>query len=155
RHRHRGRPGVVLPLALRFAMDELSEAVLRQRTPARVLTGRAGASYRTSTLLQLRHDHAAARDAVHAEVELNRDLGTELVERYGLFEVKTRAISKSHYLMRPDLGRCFDDESRAVLPTRCPSGMDLQVVIGDGLSAAAVTAQVPGLLPLLEQGARE
>jgi ethanolamine ammonia-lyase small subunit len=32
--------------------------------------------------------------------------------------------------------------------------VDLQVVIGDGLSAAAVTAQVPRLLPLLEAQAR-
>src|SRR2546423_15536377 len=97
-------------------MDELSEAVLRQRAPARVLTGRAGASYRTSTLLQLRHDHAAARDAVHAELDLKRDLGTELVGRFGLFEVRTRAAGKGQYLMRPDLGRLFDDEARSVLP---------------------------------------
>jgi ethanolamine ammonia-lyase small subunit len=33
--------------------------------------------------------------------------------------------------------------------------VDLQIAIGDGLSAAAVTAQVPALLPLLEAGAKE
>ena len=54
--------------------------------------------------------------------------------------MRTRATSKSHYLMRPDLGRSFDDEARSVLPARCPAGADLQVVIGDGLSAAAVIA---------------
>ena len=37
---------------------------LRERTPARVLVGRAGGAYRTGTQLSLREDHAAARDAV-------------------------------------------------------------------------------------------
>ncbi len=39
---------------------------VRAKTPARILAGRAGASYRTETLLRLRADHAAARDAVTA-----------------------------------------------------------------------------------------
>src|SRR5262249_19604966 len=37
----------------------------------------------------------------------------------------------------------------------CPAGADLQVAIADGLSAAAVVRQVPRLLPLLLDGARE
>src|SRR5205085_5669628 len=37
----------------------------------------------------------------------------------------------------------------------CPPGADLQIVVGDGLSAAAVRAQVPALLPLLAEGARQ
>jgi ethanolamine ammonia-lyase small subunit len=127
-------------------------AAVRARTPARILTGRAGASYRTGTLLQLRQDHAAARDAVHAEIDLLRDLGAEVVVRFGLFEVRTRAVTKSQYLMRPDLGRQLDDESRNRLVARCPASVDLQLAIGDGLSAAAVAVQVPGLLPLLAEG---
>jgi ethanolamine ammonia-lyase small subunit len=125
-------------------------AALRSRTPARILAGRAGASYRTLTHLQLRQDHAAARDAVEAEVDLARDLGEDLVRHFGLFEVRTRATAKEQYLMRPDLGRQLGDEARQTVAERCPAGADLQVVIGDGLSAAAVVAQVPGLLPLLE-----
>ena len=35
----------------------------------------------------------------------------------------------------------------------CPAGADIQVAIGDGLSATAVVAQVPALLPLLAEGA--
>jgi ethanolamine ammonia-lyase small subunit len=102
----------------------------------------------------LRQDHAAARDAIHAESDLLRDLGAEVVRHFNLFEVRTRAASKSQYLMRPDLGRQFDDESQSMLTGRCPRGADLQLVIGDGLSATAVRIQVPGLLPLLEEGAR-
>jgi ethanolamine ammonia-lyase small subunit len=130
-------------------------ARLRTRTPARILTGRSGASYLTATQLNLRQDHAAARDAVHAEFDLSRDLGAELVQQFKLFEVRTRATSKSQYLMRPDLGRQLDDEARPTLVARCPRGTDLQVVIGDGLSATAVRIQVPGLLPLLEEGTRQ
>ncbi|HSQ54698.1 MAG TPA: ethanolamine ammonia-lyase light chain EutC, partial [Gemmata sp.] len=55
-------------------------------TPARVLAGRAGTAYRTATWLKLREDHAAARDAVHAEVNLLRDFGRERIDRLQLFE---------------------------------------------------------------------
>jgi ethanolamine ammonia-lyase small subunit len=36
----------------------------------------------------------------------------------------------------------------------CPRNVDVQVVIGDGLSAAAVSAQVPRLLPLLAKATK-
>jgi ethanolamine ammonia-lyase small subunit len=124
--------------------------LIRSRTPARILVGRAGPAYRTATQLELRQDHAAALDAVHMELTLDRPFA----ERWGLFEIQTRAGNKQEYLMRPDLGRRLSDDARAALLRQCPAGTDLQVAIGDGLSAAAVTAQVPGLLPLLEEGCR-
>src|SRR6266851_8613356 len=52
---------------------------LRARTPARILVGRAGPAYRTTTQLELRQDHAAAVDAVHAELDPAADFGHELV----------------------------------------------------------------------------
>jgi ethanolamine ammonia-lyase small subunit len=130
--------------------SELVRAV-RARTPARILVGRAGPSYRTATHLSLRQDHAAARDAVWEEVDLEKTLGADFVRRHGLFEVATRAAGKEQFLMRPDLGRRLDDAGRQALAARCPAGADLQVAVGDGLSAAAVAAQVPALLPLLEE----
>jgi ethanolamine ammonia-lyase small subunit len=139
------------------ALPPESSAVMRAvraRTPARILVGRAGPSYRTDTQLGLRRDHAAARDAVCAEIDLERDLGSDLVRRYGLFEVSTRVANKEEYLLRPDLGRQLDDAARRVIAGRCPASADLQVVIGDGLSAAAVAAQVPHLLALIEDETR-
>jgi ethanolamine ammonia-lyase small subunit len=127
-------------------------AEARARTPARVLVGRVGSSYRTETLLALREDHASAVDAVHAEIDLELDLGTAFVERWGLFEVATLAKGKAEYLLRPDLGRRLDDQAIETL-SRCPTDCDLQVAIGDGLSSAAIVAQVPELLPLLAEGA--
>src|SRR5919197_408409 len=113
---------------------------VRARTPARILVGRAGTSYRTATQLSLRQDHAFALDAVHAEVDVERDLGADLVRHFGLFAVATRAGTKEEYLRRPDLGRRLNDAAREALPRQCPAGVDLQVAVGDGLSAAAVAA---------------
>lgn len=135
--------------------DDLAELVraARQRTPARVLVGRAGPAYRTATQLELRRDHAAALDAVHAELDPTRDFGGDFVERWSLLTVSSQAGSKAEYLMRPDLGRRLHESGRTLLAGQYPRGVDLQVVIGDGLSAAAVVAQVPRLLPLLKQQA--
>jgi ethanolamine ammonia-lyase small subunit len=125
----------------------------RVRTPARVLVGRAGPAYRTTTWLQLRADHAAARDAVGAEVDLVRDFGAGRIARHGLFEVQTQVTSKAEYLRRPDLGRKFAPEARAALSANCPTGADLQIVIGDGLSATAVAVHAPLLLDTLHRAA--
>lgn len=129
-------------------------ATVRARTPARIFAGRAGPSYRTATQLELRCDHAAALDAVHAEIDMERDLGIDLIRRYLIFEASTRAASKEEYLRRPDLGRRLDDTGRERIRSECPSNVVLQVAIGDGLSAAAVAAQVPELLPRLDDEAR-
>jgi ethanolamine ammonia-lyase small subunit len=118
------------------------------------LEGRSGVSYRTATQLQLRADHAAARDAVQAELDLNAHFSREFVKRWALFEVSTEASSKSEYLLRPDLGRTLGEEARSAVRARCLPSPDLQIVVGDGLSVSAVAAQVPALLPLLYEGAR-
>jgi ethanolamine ammonia-lyase small subunit len=94
-------------------------------------------------------------DAVHAEVDWARDLTGDFRERWKLFEVQTQAAGKDEFLLRPDLGRRLSSTSREEVIRRCPSGAELQVIIGDGLSAAAVVAQTPALLSLLEQGARD
>src|ERR1700722_537583 len=127
---------------------------IRARTPARILVGRAGPAYRTETQLQLREDHAAARDAVRAELDVKAAFGAEFLERWKLFAVRTRASSKEEYLQHPSLGRAFSDESRAEIVQRCAAGRDVQIAIGDGLSVPAIGAQVPRLLPLLVEGAQ-
>ena len=126
---------------------------IRQRTPARLLAGHSGGGYRTSTQLELRAAHAVARDAVRTGFDLQQHLGKELIERFGIFEVPTQAISKDEFLLRPDLGRRFSAISEEKIASTCVSAPDLQIVIGDGLSTTAVAVQVPALLPLLMQGA--
>jgi ethanolamine ammonia-lyase small subunit len=145
------------PAALAIQPGDSSGLVqaVRARTPARILVGRAGPAYRTPTQLELRQDHATALDAVVAELDLERDFGREFVKRWRLFELSTCAASKSEYLRRPDLGRRLAEAARAQMGREFSRAPDLQVVIGDGLSAAAVIAQVPSLLPLLEAEARK
>src|SRR6202795_4421633 len=126
---------------------------IRMHTPARLLVGRAGASYRTQTQLQLREDHAKARDAVRAELELKTAFDAEFIEKWKLFEVSTQAATKLEYLARPALGREFSHESRGEILRRCLPDKNIQIVIGDGLSALAIRMQVPELLPLLVEGA--
>jgi ethanolamine ammonia-lyase small subunit len=128
---------------------------IRARTPARLLVGHSGAAYRTATQLDLREAHAAARDAVQAELDLKDAFGAAFVTQWGLFEAATQAKSKGEYLLRPDLGRHFNNASRVNLLNRCSSHNQIQMVIGDGLSVPAVKAQVPSLLPLLDKEARE
>src|SRR5258708_14768876 len=84
---------------------------VRAQTPARLLAGRSGAAYRTNTQLELREDHAAARDAVRAELNLLEDLGGNFVGKWNLFEVCSRAASKAEYLLRPALRRRLNDFS--------------------------------------------
>jgi ethanolamine ammonia-lyase small subunit len=127
---------------------------VRARTPARLLEGRVGAAYRTATQLDLRQAHAAARDAVRLELDLEKQFGPDFVTLWGMFEVSTAANSKDEYLLHPNLGRIFSEASRLELARRCAPQNDLQIVVGDGLSITAVVTQVPKLLPLLYDGAK-
>ncbi len=105
---------------------------LKTRTPARLGMGRAGPRYRTLTLLRFRADHAAAQDAVFSQVP------EAFAEENGLIAVQTRCRDKEEYLTRPDLGRCFDAETQAKLRAAIPGTPRVQLVIGDGLSSAAI-----------------
>src|SRR5262249_10216514 len=127
---------------------------IRARTPARVLVERTGAAYLTATQLELREAHAAARDAVRTEFDLERDMGREFVNRWKLFAVSTQATTKDEFLLRPDRGRQLGREGRQLVLRLCQPRPDLQIVIGDGLSVTAVRTQVPRLLPLIVERAR-
>jgi ethanolamine ammonia-lyase small subunit len=126
---------------------------LRGLTPARVGLGRAGASMPTKALLDFTLDHARARDAVHAAFDVSaiisglHDLGLEA------FGVCSRARDRKEYLGRPDLGRTLDQASQHLLASRNGGLCRLAIVIGDGLSPAAVNAHavqvIRSLIPQL------
>src|SRR5580700_10292239 len=127
---------------------------IRARTPARIFVER-GAAYSTKMSLELRAAHASAVDAVWTEFDLQKDLPPEFVAQWQLFQVSSQAESKSQFLLRPDLGRKLSTAGKDLITQRCPKATDFQIVIGDGLSAAAVSEQVPGLFPFLQQHARD
>jgi ethanolamine ammonia-lyase small subunit len=129
---------------------------LRSLTPARVALGRSGASVPTRALLDFTLDHARARDAVHAAFDAPL-LAAEL-RALGLVvtEARSQAADRRDYLRRPDLGRRLDSGSVQLLAQQAANPCRLAIVIGDGLSAAAVHAHavelVKHLLPLLTEG---
>ncbi len=114
------------------AQDPAAMAAMIRATPARIGVGRAGNRYRTATMLRFRADHAAAKDAVLSEVD------PALLARLGIFEVMTQAEDKRIFLARPDRGRVLSDAARATILSRCQHAPQLQVIYGDGLSAAAL-----------------
>ena len=126
---------------------------LRDLTPARVGLGRSGASLPTKALLDFTLDHARARDAVHAAFDASAivaglgDLGLEA------FAVRSEVRDRKDYLSRPDLGRRLDQASRHLLASRHGGVCRLAIVVGDGLSPAAVNAHavelVRSLIPQL------
>ena len=131
---------------------------LRALTPARVGLGRAGASLPTDALLGFTLDPARARDAVHAAFDAQRLL--DGLQGLGLqaTQVSSQARSRRDYLRRPDLGRMLDPASRRALGDQAGSPCQLAVVVGDGLSPAAVNVHalelVRNLVPrLTEAGA--
>ena len=125
---------------------------IRARTPARIFV-EPGAAYSTQMELDLRSAYASAVDAVWTEFDLQNDFPPAFVAQWNLFQVSSQAESKSQFLLRPDLGRKLTAASITLVAQSCPKALDFQIVIGDGLSGAALSAQVPALFPLLQQQA--
>jgi len=112
---------------------------LRELTPARVGLGRAGASMPTDALLAFTLDHARARDAVHSAFDAPRLIAGLAGLGIEASLVSSQARNRRDYLRRPDLGRMLDPDSRRVLAEQGGGGArELAIVIGDGLSPAAV-----------------
>ncbi len=118
---------------------------LANRTMARIARGRTGASLPTREVLAFDLAHALARDAVHARVDRER-LGQAL-GRLNLtsVQVESEAVERQAYLRQPDAGRRLDAASAARLSEFAGQRCDLAIMIGDGLSAAAVDAHAAAL----------
>ena len=119
---------------------------LRSLTSARIALGRAGGSLPTAEVLGFSAAHAAARDAVWAEMDLDR-LEADLAPlELPVLRVASSAPDRATYLRRPDLGRRLDEASATRLTRAAPSGgCDVAVIVGDGLSAIAAQAHGPTL----------
>jgi ethanolamine ammonia-lyase small subunit len=105
--------------------------------------GRAGARPLTKELLDFRMDHAEAVDAVYSEVR------QETLDVAGLFTVETEAADKTEYLQYPAKGRLLNGEGQSLIRKTCVARPQVQIVVSDGLSAKAVDAQLPDVLPAL------
>jgi len=127
---------------------------LRRLTPARIALGRTGTSLPTQAQLDFQYAHAQARDAVHLAFD-HQGLRAQLSERGRESLLLHSAASDRHsYLQRPDLGRRLDEASVKVLDDYAaahPGGVDLAIVVADGLSALAVHRHTLPFLARLEE----
>jgi len=121
---------------------------LRKHTPARIAIGRAGAGLPTRAYLNFQAAHARARDAVHAQLDMNAMAQVIAARGLAVVRVASAAENRQAYLRMPDLGRALSPESKARLsePMIAP---DVVVVVGDGLSSVAVERHALSVLDLL------
>ena len=119
---------------------------MKERTPARLGSGKAGPRYKTLTMLRFRADHAAAQDAVFSQVS------PDFAAKNGMVEVQTRCHDKDEYLTRPDYGRSFDTENQQKIRAAISGTPRVQIVVGDGLSSAAIEANAMDCLQALREG---
>jgi len=120
---------------------------LMASTTARIGVGRAGPRYSTASLLLFQGDHAITQDALY------RDVDQKLLDEFNLFTVQTKITGgKQEYLLRPDLGRLLNDDAKRIINEKCQKNVNVQLVVGDGLSAAAVEANLRQIFPVLKQG---
>ncbi|WP_371925669.1 ethanolamine ammonia-lyase subunit EutC [Pseudomonas sp. PB106] len=127
---------------------------LRRLTPARIALGRTGTSLPTTAQLDFQFAHAQARDAVHLPFD-HAGLSTQLIERgRESLLLHSAAVDRNSYLQRPDLGRKLSDDSAQSLRDYAaahPGGVDLAIVVADGLSALAVHRHTLPFLTRLEE----
>ena len=119
---------------------------MKMKTPARLGNGKAGARYKTVTMLRFRADHAAAQDSVFSQVS------EEFAPKNGLVPVQTECESKDEYLTRPDKGRRFNAENQRIIREAVKTKPTVLIVVGDGLSSAAITANAPDCLAAIKDG---
>ncbi|WP_372489323.1 ethanolamine ammonia-lyase subunit EutC [Pseudomonas caspiana] len=127
---------------------------LRRLTPARIALGRTGTSLPTSAQLDFQFAHAQARDAVHLPFDhaaLSEQLAAKKRETLHLHSA---AADRDSYLQRPDKGRRLDEASAQTLRDYAaahPGGIDVAVVVADGLSSLAVHRHTVPFLARMEE----
>jgi ethanolamine ammonia-lyase small subunit len=123
---------------------------LKALTPARIGVSRSGTRPLTATWLSFRADHALARDAVHSEI--SAAFLNEFASARQFPQIKTLAESRRDFILYPPKGKRTEQSTIDELTKICPSEIDVQIVISDGLSALAVEENLIDLLPMLEYG---
>ncbi len=97
-------------------------------------------------MLKFRADHAVAQDAVLSSVD------ESTIREMNFLVLDTQAENKDVYLTRPDLGRVLSDESVARLKKEAESKGQVQIVVGDGLSAKAIDINIKDVFSVCKEG---
>lgn len=135
-------------IGVKNPVDPEGLANLAATTTARLAVGRAGVRPQTWATLLFQADHGVTQDAIYGTVD------EELKEKFDLFTVTTQVADRGEYLLRPDLGRRLSDEAKKIIAERCTKKPNVQICVGDGLSAAAVNNNLADILPVITDGLR-
>lgn len=125
---------------------------LRQFTQARIAQGRSGCGVTTAALLDFQLAHAAARDAVLTE--WNIDATEAALHRAGLstLRLETQARDRRDYLLSPPRGRVLNESSRQRLADATHRPVDIALILTNGLSSTAVMEHGAGLAAAVAKG---
>lgn len=124
-------------------------AALISTTTARIGGGRAGPRLRTNALLLFQSDLAVTQDTLY------RDVDPQVLAQFNLFTVQSQITEgKEQYLLRPDLGRRLSEEARKTIKEKCVMSPNIQLCVGDGLSAFAIDINLPKIFPVIEAGCK-
>ena len=118
---------------------------MKQSTPGRLGIWRTGPRHITKSLLRFWADHAAAQNAVWSDVE------EETVKQLGLIPLYSSSEDKAEYLKNPGTGRRLNSASVEIVKKQMTKGVNVQIVLSDGLSSSAITKNAADILPALEQ----
>jgi ethanolamine ammonia-lyase small subunit len=134
-------PPVVAPPARVYVARRpaLTPGAASAHTTALLGIGHVGTRYATDVVLQFQAELAVAHEAVAAEFT------DGWAKDHGFLPLQTRVADHREYLLRPDLGRRLAPASLARLQAEAPKGVDVQVILADGLSALACMQAGPAL----------
>lgn len=122
-------------------------ASLKQFTNARIALGHTGTAIPLEENLRFKADHAHARDAVYATLDVE-SLQQHLSGLHLLIvHLHSQAPNRQQFLQRPDLGRKLDENSQNKILS--PQLFDVAFIIADGLSAKAVQIYTQPVLQVL------
>jgi len=116
-----------------------------EETNARIGVGRVGARMTNATGLKLLADHSVARDAVWNDSDVPQ------LDGLGFYRIRTLVKDKEEYVRRPDKGKCFSEEALKLLRERVVNSPDIQFIAADGLSPAAIEANIEEMYRLIKE----
>ena len=79
-------------------------------------------------------------------------MSEDFVKAQGYVPVQTLCQDKDEYLTRPDKGRRFDEANQAVIQKTLGHAPKVALVVGDGLSSAAIEANAADCMEAIRAG---
>lgn len=126
--------------------NQSSLEAMKRITNARIALGRCGTRQKTDPLIRFLADHAAARDAVFL------DVSEDFLRNNNLEVITTEAATKEQFLTEPNRGTVLSVDGRRVLQNVCKKGVQVQIIVTDGLSSRAIERNIEDIMPPLLNG---